>query len=54
MNGAARHYVPLTKRHLQKLETKKIDCYAHDKFGNGHCQYDSNGAVSYKKDAKDR
>lgn len=49
-NGAGRHHVPLTKCHLQKLDSRRSDCYQDEHFKNGFCHYDSNG----KKDAKER
>lgn len=50
MNGAAKHHVPLTKCHLQKLDSRRNDCYQDEHFRNGFCHYDTNG----KKDAKER
>lgn len=52
VNGHHKQQVPLTKCHLQKLDTRKADSYQHENMKNGFCHYESNGTS--KKDAKER
>ena len=52
-NGATKHHIPLTKCHLQKLDSKKID-KEEEKYSNGYCHFENNGTVVYKKDVKER
>lgn len=51
-NGYKQH-VPLTKRHLQKLDARKAECYQLEHFKNGFSHIETNGN-GYKKDAKER
>lgn len=51
--AAAKHHVPLTKCHLQKLDSRKNDCGQVEKYSNGYCHYE-NGTAGFKKDAKER
>lgn len=54
-NGQAKHHhVPLTKCHLQRLDTRRGECYQEESFKYGFCHYEGNGGMSFKKDAKER
>ncbi|CRK95414.1 CLUMA_CG008691, isoform A [Clunio marinus] len=52
-NGQGKHHqhVPLTKCHLQRLDSKKNDSYQDENYRNGYENGISNG--NYKKDAKE-